>query len=100
ALAGDPDLLIADEPTTALDVTVQAQVLGVLSRLKGEGRTLLVISHDLAVVARLADRVAVMHDGLIVETGPTAQVLTDPQHPYTRRLLDAVPVEHSKGTRL
>ncbi len=100
ALAGEPDLLVADEPTTALDVTVQAQVLDLLARLRDDGRTLLVISHDLAVVSRLADQVAVMQDGRIVEAGPTGRVLGDPQHPYTRRLLDAVPVEHAKGTRL
>jgi peptide/nickel transport system ATP-binding protein len=100
ALAGEPELLVANEPTTALDVTVQAQVLDLLARLRDEGRTLLVISHDLAVVSRLADRVAVMHDGRIVETGPTAEVLGDPQHAYTRRLLAAVPAEHAKGTRL
>lgn len=100
ALAADPPVLVADEPTTALDVTVQAQVLDLLAALKDAGRTLLVISHDLAVVARLADEVAVMRDGRVVEHGPTARVLTDPQHPYTGALLDAVPVEHAKGTRL
>ncbi|MER7614926.1 ABC transporter ATP-binding protein, partial [Nonomuraea wenchangensis] len=100
ALAADPELIIADEPTTALDVTIQAQVLDLLARIKAEGRSLLVISHDLAVVARLADRVAVMKDGVIVEQGPTAQVLGEPAHDYTRRLLRAIPAEHTKGTRL
>ena len=100
AIALDPQLLIADEPTTALDVTVQAQILGLLEATKQRGRGLIVISHDLAVVARLADRVAVMNAGEIVEQGPTAQVLGDPQHAYTRALLDAVPSAHSKGTRL
>ncbi|MEU6718471.1 ABC transporter ATP-binding protein [Nonomuraea sp. NPDC046802] len=100
ALAGDPELIIADEPTTALDVTIQAQVLGLLAGIKAEGRSLLVISHDLAVVARLADRVAVMKDGVIVEQGPAAQVLRQPAHDYTRRLLRAIPAEHTKGTRL
>ncbi|GAA3644245.1 ABC transporter ATP-binding protein [Nonomuraea antimicrobica] len=100
AIAGDPHLVIADEPTTALDVTVQAQILDLLAGLKAQGRSLLVISHDLAVVARLADRVAVMKDGRIVEHGPTAQVLGTPAHDYTRRLLRAIPAEHTKGTRL
>jgi peptide/nickel transport system ATP-binding protein len=96
ALAGGPDLLIADEPTTALDVTVQAQVLDLLGRLVAEGTALLLISHDLAVVARLADRIAVMFGGLVVEQGPAAQVLERPRHPYTRALLAAVPAVHDK----
>ncbi|MCX5209934.1 ABC transporter ATP-binding protein [Kitasatospora sp. NBC_00240] len=100
ALAGGPELLIADEPTTALDVTVQAQVLDLLGGLKEQGTALLLISHDLSVVARLADRVAVMYGGRIVETGRTADVLAGPRHPYTRALLDAVPATHAKGTRL
>ena len=100
AVAAGPDLLIADEPTTALDVTVQAQVLTLLAKLRGEGTALLLISHDLSVVAGLADRVAVMYGGRIVEHGPTDRVLRSPRHPYTRTLLDAVPAAHAKGTRL
>jgi peptide/nickel transport system ATP-binding protein len=100
AIALDPPLLIADEPTTALDVTVQAQVLDLLAESKRRGTAIILISHDLSVVARLADDVAVMRDGEIVEHGPTRQVLHDPQHPYTRALLDAVPSEHPRGTRL
>ena len=100
AIALDPGLLIADEPTTALDVTVQAQILDLLDETKARGKALLVISHDLAVVARLADRVAVMNQGVIVEQGPTAQVLSNPRDSYTQRLLDAVPSAHSRGTRL
>jgi len=100
ALAGDPALLVADEPTTALDVTVQRQVLDLLGELKDGGTSVLLISHDLAVVARLADRIAVMHGGLIVEQGPADQLLADPRHPYTQALLAAVPALHAKGTRL
>ncbi|BBB01450.1 putative ABC transporter ATP-binding protein [Actinacidiphila reveromycinica] len=100
ALAAGPDLLIADEPTTALDVSVQAQILDLLDRLRREGTALLLISHDLSVVARLADRVAVMYGGRIVETGTGRRVLERPRHPYTRALLDAVPSLHAKGTRL
>jgi peptide/nickel transport system ATP-binding protein len=100
AIALDPQLLIADEPTTALDVTIQAQILGLLEESKSRGRALIVISHDLAVVSRLADRVAVMHDGVIVEQGRTADVLRHPEHSYTQSLLDAIPAAHSRGTRL
>jgi peptide/nickel transport system ATP-binding protein len=100
AIALDPQLLIADEPTTALDVTIQAQILGLLEESKLRGRALVVISHDLAVVSRLADRVAVMRDGVIVEQGPTADILSRPEHPYTQSLLDAIPSAHSRGTRL
>ncbi|HVX32649.1 MAG TPA: ABC transporter ATP-binding protein [Solirubrobacterales bacterium] len=100
AIALDPALLIADEPTTALDVTVQAQILELLERTKERGRGLILISHDLAVVSRLADHVAVMRLGEIVEQGPVERILRSPQHRYTRALLDAVPAAHSKGTRL
>jgi peptide/nickel transport system ATP-binding protein len=100
AIALDPKLVIADEPTTALDVTVQAQVLDLLEVLKQRGDALILISHDLAVVSRLADRVAVMKDGIVVEQGPTSKVLRDPRHDYTRSLLAAVPSSHPRGTRL
>ncbi len=100
AIALDPRLVIADEPTTALDVTVQAQVLDLLAASKERGTSIILISHDLSVVARLADEVAVMRDGEIVEYGATRQVLHDPQHEYTRALLDAVPSEHTRGVHL
>ena len=92
ALACKPDILIADEPTTALDVTVQAQVLELLKELQREtGMGLLLITHDLGVVAEIADRVVVMNGGRIVETGDAAAVYQNPQHPYTRKLIDAAP---------
>ncbi len=92
ALANQPDVLIADEPTTALDVTIQAQILEVLAELKAsEGMGLLFITHDLAIVRRIADRVCVMKDGEIVETGSTAEIFANPQHPYTQKLLHAAP---------
>ncbi|RON80028.1 ABC transporter ATP-binding protein [Pseudomonas chlororaphis] len=89
AIACNPRLLIADEPTTALDATVQAQVLGLLESLRGDSTAMLIVSHDLAVVSRLANRVAVMHNGVIVEQGSVEEVLHDPRHPYTQFLLRA-----------
>ncbi|WP_240034733.1 dipeptide ABC transporter ATP-binding protein [Glaciihabitans arcticus] len=91
ALVAGPGLLVADEPTTALDATVQAQILDLLGELKAQGLGLLLISHDLTLVARLADRVAVMREGRIVETGAVAEVLGNPRHEYTRVLLAAAP---------
>ncbi|MBR9764514.1 MAG: ABC transporter ATP-binding protein [Rhodobacteraceae bacterium] len=93
ALANNPRLLIADEPTTALDVTIQAQILDLLAKLKDEtGMGLLFITHDLGIVRRIADRVCVMKDGLIVEEGPTEAIFADPQHAYTKMLLSAATV--------
>ncbi|MDH4764052.1 ABC transporter ATP-binding protein [Pseudomonas sp. CBMAI 2609] len=100
ALALDPALVIADEPTTALDATVQAQILELFRQIKARGAALLIISHDLAVVAQLADEVVVLRHGEVVEQGPTAQVLSSPAHPYTRALLAAVPAEQPRGSRL
>ncbi|MBU4527153.1 MAG: ABC transporter ATP-binding protein [Desulfomicrobium sp.] len=92
ALLCDPDLLIADEPTTALDVTVQAQILDLLAGLQQErGLAMVFISHDIGVVARIAQRVQVMHGGRTVDAGPVGDLLTRPQHAYTRALLSAVP---------
>ncbi len=92
ALAADPQILIADEPTTALDVTVQKQILELLARLRRElGLGLLFITHDLGVVAQVADRLAVMYAGRIVEEGPVVEVLRRPRHPYTEGLLRASP---------
>ena len=92
ALANEPDLLIADEPTTALDVTVQAQILKLLKDTQTRlGMSMLFITHDLGIVRKLADRVCVMHNGKIVERGPVERVFTAPEHPYTRALLAAEP---------
>ncbi|TWA61981.1 peptide/nickel transport system ATP-binding protein [Azospirillum baldaniorum] len=93
ALMGSPDLLIADEPTTALDVTIQAQILHLLEDLRDRtGLSIVLITHDLGVVAQLADRVVVMYAGSVVEEGPVDEVFGRPAHPYTRGLLDCVPV--------
>jgi peptide/nickel transport system ATP-binding protein len=101
ALAGRPRLLIADEPTTALDVTIQAQVLDVLDRLRREqGMAVLLISHDLGVVARMADRVGVMYAGQLVETAPCAAFFARPAHPYAARLFAALPNPLRRGGQL
>jgi ABC-type dipeptide/oligopeptide/nickel transport system ATPase component len=92
AVAADPTLLVADEPTTALDVTVQAQILDLIRTLRDEtGMGVLFISHDLGVIGQLCERIAVMYRGRIVESGTTQRVLEDPQHPYTKALLESIP---------
>jgi oligopeptide/dipeptide ABC transporter ATP-binding protein len=92
ALAGGPSLLLADEPTTAVDTTIQAKILELLQRLKDEEQLgLMLISHDLRVISNVADRVAVMYAGRIVETGPTREVLSNPRHRYTAALLESIP---------
>lgn len=100
ALAGNPSLLIADEPTTALDMTVQKQILDLLQQRRDNGQSLLLISHDLAVVGQLADRILVMHQGKVVEEGPGEKLLTAPDHPYTQQLLAAVPSPATRGLQL
>ena len=101
ALSCDPDLLLADEPSTSLDVTVQAQILALLRELQETlGMAVIFVTHDLAVVAEIADEVAVMYGGRIVEYGPVGEVLKNPQHPYTQGLLDATVRGQKKGTRL
>ncbi|MEV1238578.1 ABC transporter ATP-binding protein [Nonomuraea sp. NPDC050022] len=101
AMALHPKVLLADEPTTALDVTVQAQIMELLRELRTEQQTaLILITHDLAVVAEQADHVAVMYAGNIVETGRVADVFARPRHPYTRGLLDSVPAEVARGVTL
>jgi peptide/nickel transport system ATP-binding protein/oligopeptide transport system ATP-binding protein len=101
ALALEPKLLIADEPTTALDVTIQAQILELVARLRDElGMSVLLITHNLAVVHEIADRVAVMYAGEIVENGPVAAIFDDPQHPYTQGLLRSMPGLTPRGEYL
>lgn len=100
ALANEPELLIADEPTTALDVTVQAQILELLNKLKSErGLSMLFITHDLGIVRKFADRVCVMTKGKIVEHGPTAEIFDNPQHDYTKHLLAAEPKGNPPKTK-
>jgi oligopeptide/dipeptide ABC transporter ATP-binding protein len=101
ALALEPKLMIADEPTTALDVTIQAQVLELLERLTTDtGTALILITHDLGVVADVADKIAVMYAGRIVETAPVHELYKRPAHPYTRGLLDSIPRLDQKGQDL
>ncbi|MBU4610463.1 ABC transporter ATP-binding protein [Achromobacter sp. GG226] len=101
AMLNQPRLIIADEPTTALDVTIQGQILYQMQRLcRAHGTALIWITHDLGVVAELADRVAVMYAGRIVETGTVEEVLSAPRHPYTRGLLDSMPATAEPGERL
>jgi oligopeptide transport system ATP-binding protein len=102
ALLCEPKMLIADEPTTALDVTVQAQILDIFANLKKEtGTAIVMITHDLGVVAGLCDRVNVMYAGRFVETGTVRDIFYDPQHPYTRGLLSSMPrLDEAKGTHL
>ncbi|AHM02775.1 Oligopeptide transport ATP-binding protein OppD [Roseibacterium elongatum DSM 19469] len=101
ALANDPELLIADEPTTALDVTIQAQILDLMRELQSEtGAAMIMITHDLGVVAEMADKVAVMYGGHIVEAGTTQAIFTDPQHPYTIGLMSSMPSLGDRGDRL
>jgi oligopeptide/dipeptide ABC transporter ATP-binding protein len=101
ALAGEPKLLIADEPTTALDVTVQAQILALIDRLRKEmGLACLLITHDLGVVGETCERVAVMYAGRIVEHGPASDVFARPRHRYTKALLETIPAANPPGTRL
>src|SRR5690606_7875663 len=98
AISARPQVIIADEPTTALDATVQAQIITLLADLKRRGLGVLLISHDLHLVARVADRVAVMHDGVLVEQGKADRVLGAPQHDYTRALLAARPAQRSEAS--
>jgi oligopeptide/dipeptide ABC transporter ATP-binding protein len=101
ALACDPIVLLADEPTTALDVTIQAQVLGLLADLRAKhGTAVLFITHNLGVVAQIADRVAVMYAGEVVEQGPVGAIFANPQHPYTRALFSAIPRLDTPGQAL
>jgi peptide/nickel transport system ATP-binding protein len=101
ALAAEPRLIIADEPTTALDVSIQAQIITLLKRLCREHRTaVMLVTHDMGVIAETADRVAVMYAGRIVEIGPVADVIRRPQHPYTQGLMGAIPTTRRQAERL
>ncbi|HRG72423.1 MAG TPA: ABC transporter ATP-binding protein, partial [Thauera aminoaromatica] len=101
ALCAEPELIIADEPTTALDVSVQAQIIALLRRLCRQHRTaVMLITHDMGVIAETADRVAVMYAGRVVEIGPVAEVVRAPAHPYTRGLMGAIPVLGAEVERL
>ena len=100
ALALNPSVIIADEPVSALDVSIQAQILDLIEEIQNEFNVaILFISHDMAVVEKVADRIAVMYQGELIEIGPRDSVLRQPAHPYTRRLLDAVPIAHPEQRR-
>lgn len=100
ALVNDPDLVIADEPTTALDVTTQAQILSLMKRLIGKNSALMLITHDMGVIGEMASRVAVMYAGQIVETAPCPDLFINPRHPYTKALLASLPSSATRGKRL
>ncbi|WP_033289812.1 ABC transporter ATP-binding protein [Amycolatopsis jejuensis] len=101
ALSVEPRLLLCDEPTTALDVTIQDQILSLIERLQRDrGLAVVFVSHNLAVISRIADRTAVMYAGRIVEQGPTQELVTHPRHPYTRALIDSMPRAHVAQVRL
>ena len=101
ALANEPDLLILDEPTTALDVTIQAQILDLVKDLRRRINTaVLLITHDIGVIREMCEHVVVMYGGQVMERGPAAQVIEDPKHPYTHGLLSSIPTAGMKGQRL
>jgi len=101
ALAADPELIIADEPTTALDVSIQAQIIALLKKLGRErGMAVMLVTHDMGVIAECADRVAVMYAGRVVEIGPVAAVIHQPSHPYTVGLMGSIPSMQSDAKRL
>ncbi len=101
ALAANPRLIIADEPTTALDVSIQAQIIALLRRLCDEhGTAIMLVTHDMGVIAETADRVAVMYSGRVIETGQVADVIHNPQHPYTKGLMNAIPSLHGRVSTL
>ena len=101
ALCADPELVIADEPTTALDVSVQAQIIDLIKEICAEkGAAVLLITHDMGVIAETADRVAVLYAGRLAEVGPTQDIIRDPRHPYTRGLMGSIPTLTQNATRL
>jgi oligopeptide/dipeptide ABC transporter ATP-binding protein len=101
ALACSPDLLIADEPTTSLDVTIQAQILDLLLALREElGTAIIIITHDIGVIAEVAQKVVVMYAGTVVESGPVKEIFNNPRHPYTEALMYSIPPLHTPPERL
>ena len=101
ALLMKPDIIIADEPTTALDVLVQAQIINLLKTLKKEnGMTIILITHDLGIISEIADRIAIMYAGQLVEIGRASEIYENPKHPYTQALISAIPTLHEKSKRL